>query len=216
MTMDNIHENLIFLVCSPRSGSTLLQRMIGSHSRIFTHPEPHLITPLNYLGYYDTVDKAPYDHINAAQAVREFCEELPRGEEDYLDACRAYASTIYQRVLGSTDAEFFLDQNFVDRKLPYPFPKHFGRGRTRLVRMVRELDPAQIGTLGGPGLHLDDDRSADFARDARSVVFVVDGLAARDRDSRRRKQGLAFILVQSGQEVTPGKIPTREARTSKR
>ena len=47
-----IHENLVFLVGSPRSGSTLLQRMVGSHSRVFTHPEPHLITPLAYLGYY--------------------------------------------------------------------------------------------------------------------------------------------------------------------
>ncbi len=105
-----IHENLIFVVCSPRSGSTLLQRMLGSHSQIFTHPEPHLITPLAYLGYYDTVDKAPYDHINAAQALRELCEELPRGEEDYLDACRAYASTIYERVLAPTGKPYFCDK----------------------------------------------------------------------------------------------------------
>lgn len=105
-----IHENLIFVVCSPRSGSTLLQRMIGSHSQVFTHPEPHLLTPLNYLGYYDTVDKAPFDHINAAQAMRELCQELPRGEEDYLDACRAYASTIYERVLAPSGKAYFLDK----------------------------------------------------------------------------------------------------------
>lgn len=109
MNRDSIHEQLIFLVCSPRSGSTLLQRMLGSHSQIFTHPEPHVITPLNYLGYYDTVDKAPYDHINAAQALREFCQELPGGEDDYLDALRAYASTVYGRVLDGK-AGYFLDK----------------------------------------------------------------------------------------------------------
>jgi hypothetical protein len=105
-----LHENLIILVGSPRSGSTLLQRMIASHSRIYTHPEPHLLTPLAYLGYHATVDKAPYDHVNAAQALRELCEELPRGEADYLDAVRAYASTLYERVLAPTKKDFFLDK----------------------------------------------------------------------------------------------------------
>ncbi len=88
----------------------MLQRMLGSHSQIHTHPEPHLVTPLNYLGYYHTVDKAPYDHINAANAFREFTEDLPNGEEDYLDALRAYAMTLYERVLSSTEKTFFLDK----------------------------------------------------------------------------------------------------------
>ncbi|MED5464111.1 MAG: sulfotransferase [Myxococcota bacterium] len=105
-----IHDNLIFLICTPRSGSTLLQRMLGSHSAIHTHPEPHLLTPLYYSGYYETVNKAPYDHINAAQALREFAQELPRGEDDYLDALRAYASTLYERVLHPSGKPLFLDK----------------------------------------------------------------------------------------------------------
>ncbi len=105
-----LHDKLIFIIGSPRSGSTLLQRMVGSHSQVFTHPEPHLITPLYYLGYYATVDKAPYDHINAAAALRELCEELPRGEEDYLDALRSYVSTLYERVLAPTGKTYFLDK----------------------------------------------------------------------------------------------------------
>lgn len=104
------HENLAFVLCTPRSGSTLLQRMLGSHSAIYTHPEPHLLTPLYYLGYYDTVTSAPYDHVNAAAALRELCEELPRGEDDYLDALRAYASTVYERVLEPTGKKIFLDK----------------------------------------------------------------------------------------------------------
>lgn len=107
---DTIHEDLIFLISSPRSGSTLLQRMIGSHSQIFTHPEPHLMTPLAHLGYFETVHQAPYDHINSAQAQREFVEELPRGEEDYLDALRAYASTLYGRAAEKAGSRYFLDK----------------------------------------------------------------------------------------------------------
>ena len=88
----------------------MLQRMIGSHSRVYTHPEPRVLLPLNYLGYFDTVDKASYEHIHTAVALREFCEELPNGQEDYLDACRAYASTLYERVLAPTGKLYFLDK----------------------------------------------------------------------------------------------------------
>ena len=99
----------IFVLSPPRSGSTLLQRLLGSHSKIFTHPEPHIIAPLAHLGFYNQVDRAPYDHINAAKAFKEFVEELPRGEEDYLDALRAYTNTLYQRVLPTPD-QHFLDK----------------------------------------------------------------------------------------------------------
>lgn len=105
-----MQRRLVFLIGSPRSGTTLLQRMLGSHSRIFTHPEPHLLTPLAHLGYYRTVDKAPYDHINAAEANRELVGHLPRGEQDYLDACRCYADTIYGRLLEPTGKDLFLDK----------------------------------------------------------------------------------------------------------
>lgn len=105
-----MQDRLVFVISPPRSGSTLLQRMLGSHSAVFTHPEPHLITPLAYLGYHDTVDKAPYDHINAAEAIRLFVNGLPRGEEDYLDALRAYADTLYGRMLETSGKALFLDK----------------------------------------------------------------------------------------------------------
>ncbi|MCC6875764.1 MAG: sulfotransferase [Sandaracinaceae bacterium] len=105
-----MRDRLLFLISPPRSGSTLLQRMIGSHSEIFTHPEPHLMTPLAHLGYYDTVDKAPYDHINSAEAVRLFVEGLPHKEADYLDALRAYADTLYGKMLEPSGKRYFLDK----------------------------------------------------------------------------------------------------------
>jgi len=105
-----MQERLLFVISPPRAGSTLLQRMIGSHSQIFTHPEPHLVTPLAYLGYHDLVDKAPYDHINSAEAIRTYVEHLPRQEEDYLDALRAYADTMYGRMLEPSGKRYFLDK----------------------------------------------------------------------------------------------------------
>lgn len=108
--MSDFQRHLLFVISPPRAGSTLLQRMLGSHSEIFTHPEPHLVTPLAHLGFHDTVDAAPYDHINAAEAMRTFVGNLPRGEADYLDAVRAYADTLYARMLAPSGRRYFLDK----------------------------------------------------------------------------------------------------------
>ena len=105
-----MQERLLFVISPPRAGSTLLQRMLGSHTEIYTHPEPHLITPLAYLGFHDLVDKAPYDHINSAEAIRAFVARLPGGEADYLDALRAYADTLYGRMLAPSGRRYFLDK----------------------------------------------------------------------------------------------------------
>jgi len=102
---------IVFVIGSPRSGSTLLARMIGSHSLIYGRPEPHLLTPLAHLGYYAKVDKAPYDAVLAAEAAREFVDDLPHQERDYIDACRAYADTLYLRMLATQPQKrFFLDK----------------------------------------------------------------------------------------------------------
>jgi len=84
--------------------------MMGAHSEIFTHPEPHLISPIAHLGVYANVDRAPYDHINAAEAIKAFIEDLPHGEQDYLDALRAYTDTMYGRMLSTSDCTYFLDK----------------------------------------------------------------------------------------------------------
>lgn len=96
-----METNLLFVIGPPRSGSTLLMRMLSSHSAIYSRAEPHLLTPLAHLGFYDTVDQAPFDHLQAQQSVREFVAELPRGEDDYLDACRAYTDVLYGRMLAA-------------------------------------------------------------------------------------------------------------------
>jgi hypothetical protein len=105
-----MQDRLVFVIGPPRSGSTMFQRMLGSHSAIYTHPEPHIITPLAHLGYYDNVEKAPYDHINAAEAIREYVEELPGGESDYLDACRAYTDVLYGRMLEESGQQMMVDK----------------------------------------------------------------------------------------------------------
>lgn len=101
---------LLFVISSPRSGSTMLERMLESHSKILGGPEPHLLTPLAHLGVWQNVDKAPYDHVLAAEAQKLFVEKLPRGKQDYWEACRAYCDTLYGRLLAPSGKTVFLDK----------------------------------------------------------------------------------------------------------
>ncbi len=105
-----MEEQLIFIISPPRAGSTLLNRMLGSHEDVYAPEEPHLLTPLAHLGYYEMVREAPYDPSISQRGVRAFVEALPGGEADYLDALRAYTDTLYERALAPTGARFLLDK----------------------------------------------------------------------------------------------------------
>src|ERR1051326_239164 len=85
--------------------------MLGAHSMVYQRPEPPLLTPIAPLGYFAKVQKAPYDQNNVEQALREFVADLPRGEADYLDALRAYADTMYARIMANAPGKrLFLDK----------------------------------------------------------------------------------------------------------
>jgi hypothetical protein len=106
-----VQDRLIFLIGAPRSGTTLLARMLGAHSAIYQRAEPHLVTPIAHLGYFGKVQKAPYDPNNVDQAIHEFVADLPHGEADYLDALRAYTDMMYGRMLATAPGKrFFLDK----------------------------------------------------------------------------------------------------------
>ncbi len=107
-----MQERLVFLIGSPRSGSTLLSRVLGTHPAIFAPEEPHLITPLAHLGYFESVETAPYDPIITRQAARALVAALPDGEEQYLTALRAYTDDIYRGLFDAQlgDATLLLDK----------------------------------------------------------------------------------------------------------
>lgn len=98
----------VFLFSLPRSGSTLLQRLLGAHPAISTVSEPWLLLPLLYAprrgGIY-----ARYDHREYMKALEDFCTQLPGGRVDYLRAVRAFALQLYSRASGDS-AVYFLDK----------------------------------------------------------------------------------------------------------
>jgi hypothetical protein len=105
-----VEDRLVYLIGAPRSGSTLLARMLGAHPALFAPAEPHLVTPLAHLGFYASVEKAPYDPIITREAAHALVAALPRGEAGYLDALRACTNAIYEQLLAASGTDLLLDK----------------------------------------------------------------------------------------------------------
>jgi hypothetical protein len=103
-------ERLLFIIGAPRSGTTLLNRMLNMHEDFYARAETHLLTPLAHLGLYANVDKAPYDPFQSAISIKGFVADLPGGEQDYIDALRAYTDVLYSRMLEPTGKRYFVDK----------------------------------------------------------------------------------------------------------
>lgn len=96
-------RRLIFVIGPPRGGTTLMLRLLHAHSQVQGAPEPHLLTPLAHLGFYDRVERAPYDPFQTHLGQRALVEALPGGEADYLAALRACTDRIYDGLRGEAE-----------------------------------------------------------------------------------------------------------------
>lgn len=106
----DMEQHMFFAIGAPRSGTTMLMRMLHAHPDIYTRPEPHLLTPLSRLGYFGYVDKAPYDHFQAHESAKQWVADLPGGEQDYVDALRAYTDALYHKLLEPSGKRYFVDK----------------------------------------------------------------------------------------------------------
>jgi hypothetical protein len=98
----------IFLFSVSRSGSTLVQRIIGAHAGVATASEPWLLLPHAYTLRPRGVD-AEYVHPLLVTAIEDFCAGLPRGRDDYLDELRGFVMRLYEKASGD-GATHFLDK----------------------------------------------------------------------------------------------------------
>ncbi len=98
----------IFIFSLPRSGSTLVQRVIAAHEGVATASEPWVLLPYMYAFKQEGVI-AEYDHPQMVRAIQDFCRQLPGGEADYRRQLREFVLGLYERASGP-DALYFLDK----------------------------------------------------------------------------------------------------------
>ncbi len=98
----------IFVLSLPRSGSTLMQRMIARHASIATSSEPWLMIPLLTALQGDVI-YASFSHYTAREALEDFCGELPDGTQSFYDAARRFGLDLYAEASGG-EAPYFLDK----------------------------------------------------------------------------------------------------------
>jgi hypothetical protein len=98
----------LFLFSLPRSGSTLAQRILAAHEQISTVSEPWVLLPYFY-ALKDGGVFAEYNHSSLVSAVKDFCETLPGGREDYVAEVRDFALRLYGRA-APPGARYFLDK----------------------------------------------------------------------------------------------------------
>jgi hypothetical protein len=98
----------IFIFSLPRSGSTLIQRILGYHDDVATISEPWILLPILYAmkkeGGFSEFNQNTY-----SIAFKNVLNELPNGKDDYYDAVRAYANVIYKRLCTGKET-YFLDK----------------------------------------------------------------------------------------------------------
>ncbi len=105
----NLGEELFFIISQPRSGSTLLQHILGSHSEIHTLPEPWVMLPKIYESRSQGVN-AEYNAYFASQAIQDFLDRIPDGKETYLNTVRESTLKLYRQSLVGINKSYFLDK----------------------------------------------------------------------------------------------------------
>ncbi|MCS4185025.1 sulfotransferase family protein [Salinibacter ruber] len=203
-------SNLIFIACQPRSGSTLLQRMLGGHPAVHTFSEPWIMLPPAYT-LRDSGMDAEYDAQLARTGIRTFCENLPEGRDDYVEGIRRMYGFLYQRALETTEARLFLDKTpryyLILSELKEIFPE------ARFILLLRNplavLSSILRTWVGKQWLKLSDYRSdllkapdllQQMASDSESKVATIQ----YEELVRRPQSGIAALCEHLGIEVEPG------------
>jgi|GEM_PF-458103 len=125
--LGNVESRLVFLISMPRSGSTLLQRILDMSDDIATGGEPWLMLPLLSMYDEDLID-AKYGQKLNCLAKNEFVSNV--GDDDIIvNAQKCYADSVYSSALNTYGKKYFLDKtpryiHVVDRLVElYPSAK---------------------------------------------------------------------------------------------
>jgi len=109
MSEPYLGDNLVFVVSQPRSGSTLLQRILSGHKDIESSAETWLMLQPAYGGREGGLE-AEYGHDWSLLARNDFLQHYTDGTEVYDDAVRAYARVFYDNALRKSGGKIFIEK----------------------------------------------------------------------------------------------------------
>lgn len=98
----------IFIFSLPRAGSTLLQRILSSHTQICSTAEPWVLLPYIYARKEKGL-LAEYSHHLGYKAYNEFIEKLPKKDQDYNPLLRDFIISLYAKQCRNNEI-YFLDK----------------------------------------------------------------------------------------------------------
>lgn len=93
-------ENIVFIFSLPRSGSTLLQRILANHPQIASSSESWLLLPQLY-ALREGVGFAEYSQTAASRAINDFCDCMPGGRNEYLACIKNALIESFSKVAGN-------------------------------------------------------------------------------------------------------------------
>jgi hypothetical protein len=98
----------VFLLSAPRSGSTLVQRVLAAHDEVATTSEPWVLLPLLSPLAGELPVTGPREEL-VSEALHDFVGALPEGDTEYRAGAREMALRLYAAAAGR-DEGYFLDK----------------------------------------------------------------------------------------------------------
>ena len=98
----------IFIFSMPRSGSTLLQKILMGHNKISSHSEPwFLLNMASLIDYKNT--KSDFSYRALRLAVEDMIDSLENKEKDLNRYIREFALSIYENLSDENSIYFYSD-----------------------------------------------------------------------------------------------------------
>jgi hypothetical protein len=174
-SINNKGRNLIFLISQPRAGSTMMQRILGSHPDIHTTSEPWIMLHPIYALKQSGIE-TEYSSDLSLKASNAFISQLPGGMLEYNELLRGFYSKLYQRIIETSGKSYFLDKTpryyFIIKELHQLYPE------AKFIFLFRN-PLAVLASIISEWTKRDWYRLSDYKFDLIDAPgYLLDGLAA--------------------------------------
>lgn len=214
--IDSHGNNLVFLLCVPRSGSSLATVMLQNHSKIFATQEMWFLMSL-----YDLQMNQPRPYGGTGIIHQFFNATI--SDATYEQACRSFSLEIYNGLLQSSEAELVVDKSpryyylleFIDKL--FPKSKRIGLIRNPLSIMASYK---KVNAGAGDRFNLEEDLlNTEFnikmiditvglfryhnyfsADNANAYRLVYERLVARPKEELMKLSHFLGVTYEEGQE----------------